>query len=914
MSLHYEYLQSGKIELFIEEVGKLEATFEFRNFKFLGNFEIDLQNKNFSKSAYLSFDYRKSGVFEFVIKDNEETLEIAISDESLQPKSRKIRAIVTSTALGSTEINMWSSLTQGIFVFSSKTGIHKLSYNIDMKERILVTINVESPYLNNGFSSITFSINQRRKIYDMRFSSNNDHFVFFKIKIKDFGFESRFDVETTYFPEKLSSEVKFYFNQSQLMFSGNLKYSVQHSVQAKINLDDVKGNIEVGSPLIPYNHISFGLSHFMVNNETEFKFYMNYGEEYFEIKGRLHDSKYDKFDGTLSFSSSEFSILKLFVSWSLDLINCRVVLNIETSIPSFSTFFIKSEMMRGGKVGLVTLIKLPIPGHEFYQVEIDLTDRHNIILDVKRPQGMFVTLVNWKITGTGTVIKCKSTGPFGELFHFLANIEYEKGLNLHIDTSNPFMGRTNLQLKMEEFIQKFKNKVDFKLRINRDFVKIEVPYDFVNTFECSAQIRSSFHLLRSLGLVIGFENTERKMLKAHLNYFEQCVGIEFDYFFHDIKNMTILLRLDNPFEDWSNIYFELSCLITSKVTKAVAGINLYDNSLGSNMLYQNGKATFNVNYYDERLSFNYEVEDKSFDLFLDVAKQELFINFKTMKIDQKTSIVEFNARLNGEKKLCIFVNKFLNKFSVQVNDIYFPFSVDLDFTMDTTVESIPTFATNLIFSWENSSNKRSALQFGFTFGSGGDVSVSLKYPDRSLYTIRILQYSLTSISVLFLEISAHKDSQTKETLLRVQSNKIIADNLRTKERSIQIYSNKYQQKVIQTERKHGKCKFEYFGWGENDNVKGVGYITRERRSGNFHDSEILFFHQIGRLEHDILAVTLKQEDKYFMCDIHFSDQLQLNEFSIKTKSNFVDSPRQLRGFLLFGYTRNKSKLRKGYKV
>ena len=142
----------------------------------------------------------------------------------------------------------------------------------------------------------------------------------------------------------------------------------------------------------------------------------------------------------------------------------------------------------------------------------------------------------------------------------------------------------------------------------------------------------------------------------------------------------------------------------------------------------------------------------------------------------------------------------------------------------------------------------------------------------------------------------------------------MAENLKTKDRTIQIYDNKYEHKLFQTTRKHGKSKFEYYGWGGNNNMKGVGYITRDRRSGNFHDSEILCFHQIGRLEHNILAVTLKQEDKYFMCDIHFRDQIPSNEFSIKTKSNFIDSPRRLHGFILFGYTRNKSKLRKGYKV
>ena len=90
-------------------------------------------------------------------------------------------------------------------------------------------------------------------------------------------------------------------------------------------------------------------------------------------------------------------------------------------------------------------------------------------------------------------------------------------------------------------------------------------------------------------------------------------------------------------------------------------------------------------------------------------------------------------------------------------------------------------------------------------------------------------------------------------------------------------------------------------------MKGLGYITRERMSGK--DSEILGFHQTGRSEHNILEVTLKQEDKYFICDIHFRDHIQKNEFTIKTKSHFIDSPRNLHGFLLFGYTQNKSKLR-----
>ena len=137
------------------------------------------------------------------------------------------------------------------------------------------------------------------------------------------------------------------------------------------------------------------------------------------------------------------------------------------------------------------------------------------------------------------------------------------------------------------------------------------------------------------------------------------------------------------------------------------------------------------------------------------------------------------------------------------------------------MRNIQTLATNLNLSWENSVNNRSSLQIGFSFGNRGDFSVSLKLPNRSLFTIRLVQYSLTSVSVIFLEISSEENNQTeKEILLLFHSNQIMAENLKTKDRTIQINNNKYEHKLFQTTRKHGKSKFEYYGWGENDDMKG----------------------------------------------------------------------------------------------
>ena len=54
---------------------------------------------------------------------------------------------------------------------------------------------------------------------------------------------------------------------------------------------------------------------------------------------------------------------------------------------------------------------------------------------------------------------------------------------------------------------------------------------------------------------------------------------------------------------------------------------------------------------------------------------------------------------------------------------------------------------------------------------------------------------------------------------------------------------------------------------------------------------------------------MKNEEDYVTCDVHFRDEKKSNEFAVKIKANYIDSPKTLTGYVLIGYTHNKSQLR-----
>ena len=104
------------------------------------------------------------------------------------------------------------------------------------------------------------------------------------------------------------------------------------------------------------------------------------------------------------------------------------------------------------------------------------------------------------------------------------------------------------------------------------------------------------------------------MLKARLNLSGQSVGVEMDYNFHNIKNMTILVRIDNPLEDWSNFYIELCSALDSEVTKAVFGLELYENSLGFALLHLPEVTSLDGHYYKEKISFLLDRKKKNLEM------------------------------------------------------------------------------------------------------------------------------------------------------------------------------------------------------------------------------------------------------------------------------------------------------------
>ena len=60
---------------------------------------------------------------------------------------------------------MDQAIKSGIVVLSTGSGIHKISYKLEDSEKMVLTINLESPLLSNGHATFQTTINFEANVY-----------------------------------------------------------------------------------------------------------------------------------------------------------------------------------------------------------------------------------------------------------------------------------------------------------------------------------------------------------------------------------------------------------------------------------------------------------------------------------------------------------------------------------------------------------------------------------------------------------------------------------------------------------------------------------------------------------------------------------------------------------------------------
>merc|ERR1719219_3118450 len=191
-------MESARLMASCEHTGKLGLSFSLTGNRILGSVEVDLPGV-IKKSVTFVLQYGHSGVLEFSVGDDSHQLDFQmLQDAPYRP--RRVRAALWTPDLGDIEFVFDDTTSKGVVVLTTPHGLHKFSYDVRKINGYEVTLNLESPYVNNGIATSKFIINTLDDVYRCRVSLNNDHFLSGQFDLKNGGFNSQFELQTTLLP------------------------------------------------------------------------------------------------------------------------------------------------------------------------------------------------------------------------------------------------------------------------------------------------------------------------------------------------------------------------------------------------------------------------------------------------------------------------------------------------------------------------------------------------------------------------------------------------------------------------------------------------------------------------------------------------------------------------------------------
>ena len=126
--------------------------------------------------------------------------------------------------------------------------------------------------------------------------------------------------------------------------------------------------------------------------------------------------------------------------------------------------------------------------------------------------------------------------------------------------------------------------VNVAIDLDESFINADITFDFSTGVEIIFDMRTSFPRVEYQRLAIGFENSQRKMMKAHIDVLGEVNGVELDYLFTNIKDCVALIKLDFPFQDWTDMCIDVGSQIKTEMMNLRVGAGINNLKLGGSFL------------------------------------------------------------------------------------------------------------------------------------------------------------------------------------------------------------------------------------------------------------------------------------------------------------------------------------------
>ena len=738
--VEYKYMESAKILARVQDRGKIGFNFSMMSRKILGHLEVNIIHLHVAKVANFVFDYSENGRLEVSVGDNGDWLELEVvgDDPGVYRGPRSVRAAIISEDQGAMEIQYEKAKSKGVFVLTTKSGIHRVSYDVKRRHGYEITLVMESPYLDNGTASMKLVFDDERGKYEGHFSLNNDHFLTGILYIEETGLVSKLQVDSILLQEKL--ELKVRYNWENKKFTSLIEFKFKSTHKVVVEYDQLKQEfyISVETRFLPCNLLTLHIDLDTVASPKNGKIIIGYGEESIELVGSLNLKSLLELQGQFGFSASQFTLYKATLKFSFIFKHKKeFCLNLTTTNPNVSKISYKIEIAEEKDNHVISSsLRLPFSGHEQYYVEVRTARSGNwwtrlVDAQFSSPQGHHTLQLSWVITQVEVLFKLRLQGPESWRKHLIYSMSWKDNLNLFCSTDLLSGDKLRIEIVSSDEVTSWKNLVTGSINSGIQESTFSLHYNLLDGGDLVVEAKTPFTDFEHQRVALGFANSEKKMLKGHLTLWGKSHGAELEYLWLSASELTILFKIDIP--RWTALTIEARNDKKGSQTDLGAELRVNKNRIRMHAVKHGEDIDAVIKINNNRVHVIKKANGGQH-ILLEAAylSFEAKILYQEKKHAEELLTTEGLVVVNGMEKIVFFKNQFLHSTNLTIQDIGRPYRFGVGLVDDISSPDHLSADIQLLFCTDTAQPLSTSFLTGISMDkrtNGADMKVKTRLPD-----------------------------------------------------------------------------------------------------------------------------------------------------------------------------------------
>ena len=716
IKLAFDQHRSLKVEVKADDDFHFRALFNFEDQSITGGFIIKALAFDLNKSAEVTLQYGKEGRIEVTVGGLENhKMELDWPTGS----SRMTRAIFDSPSYGHYEFVMDEDIKSGIVVLSTGDSIHKVTYEVqeDSDDLWEANVTLESPLFSQGTASFHLTLDPNDNLYLARLSANDEHFFSMSVGWKSNEFVSGLSLISPAVPYDIKASIKA--QKSQYILGAWISLSLDdHSHVFESTLMRERITILLASPLLKGHKWTLEGDIHKISEETyQIEARAEIAEESAFFGGNVTLRACNDFSGSLVYQVSSNILAKAAIDFQVQLNQNEnlLLLDLTTTNPSIPRFKTMLSMVQaqdkyvGSFVGIAPEMEqlaasFHLPKDNWGKNEADLT--------MSTLSHFFKSEAKWDLVNDGTV-ELTIQGPAADTIAFSS--KFGSGFaKMKVESTIESLDDKEVKLDWDPQMECSHGWAKAVISDGNGDVEMNILFKFEDKAKVlEASVKTPFEKHEIYEFQLGYEDTSRKMAKAHLATPSGETGATFDYYINSITDFLIQVEVDLPIPELKITLLKLGHTWTKDEHEFVLGAEWKEYNLATEYKLKNehGSTLMNIfaKYNNASLHINGLGDIAQLKGDFDVKfgspcmgsnelpisfslKDQFSINFKVIRNDIPHIIVERDA--------------FTDSLTLEVRDLWVSSAIKIGLTKDDSQQDSQARSCFLEMTWDTANAEK----------------------------------------------------------------------------------------------------------------------------------------------------------------------------------------------------------------